>query len=276
MKKNSNPSEASNPWDDAAAQADAQITQDTPLSKPLLKAPAQAADVVSLQDPGYDMEGLMSDFPTATELQKFVFDTTGTALNLKGRANKLKYQVAMDCLNGLHVPPEFLSKENPYLDKNDLVPEEPLKPIPPRAERLPSPDRVVNYFHTGMVPHPTAELRAQGVNLATVFRKYDNGVITYEVLGPIQPRPWGEKIDKFGRTRPELIKWDDPRTGEQVVKNTDGNYTRIGQRLRAIMMTAKFGNGNFWDKYVDRDFASVDQHVLDNPWDLVGDDASAT
>ena len=40
----------------------------------------------------FDMEGLMTDFPNATELQKFVYDQTGIVLNLKGRANRIKYQ----------------------------------------------------------------------------------------------------------------------------------------------------------------------------------------
>jgi hypothetical protein len=54
------------------------------------------------------MEGLMTDFPTAKELERFVYDQTGRVLNLKGRANKLKYQVAMDVLNGLPVDPAFV------------------------------------------------------------------------------------------------------------------------------------------------------------------------
>ena len=45
-------------------------------------------------EPMYDLEGLMTDFPTARELEKFVFDQTGHVLNLKGRSNKFKYQTA--------------------------------------------------------------------------------------------------------------------------------------------------------------------------------------
>jgi hypothetical protein len=38
-----------------------------------------------------------------------------------------------------------------------------------------------------------------------VFRKYKNGMISYEVEGPIEPRPVGEKIDKFGRSIVEIL-----------------------------------------------------------------------
>jgi porphobilinogen synthase len=35
----------------------------------------------------------MTDFPTAKDLEKFLFDKTGVALDLKGRSNKYKYQM---------------------------------------------------------------------------------------------------------------------------------------------------------------------------------------
>ena len=63
-------------------------------------------------DPQFDIDGLMTDFPTATELERFVYDQTGIVLNLKGRANKLKYQVAMDVLNGVEVDPIFTGSDN--------------------------------------------------------------------------------------------------------------------------------------------------------------------
>jgi hypothetical protein len=101
-----------------------------------------------------------------------------------------------------------------------------------------------------------------------MFRKYKNGTISYEVLGPIEPRPYGEKIDKFGRSRPEIIKWVDPRTGEQLVQREDGTLTPIGRRLRAMMQTMKYNNTNQWLVYVDREFLSLDQRAAANPWDL--------
>jgi hypothetical protein len=83
-------------------------------------------------DHQYDLEGLMTDFPTAKELERFVFDETGMVLNLKGRANKLKYQVAMDVLNGVEVDPIFIGNENPYIEKSEMVPVDPIKDPPPR------------------------------------------------------------------------------------------------------------------------------------------------
>ena len=73
------------------------------------------------QEPLYDLEGLMTDFPTARELEQFVFDQTGHVLNLKGRSNKFKYQTAMDVLNGQTPEQYLIGGENPYLDKNDLI-----------------------------------------------------------------------------------------------------------------------------------------------------------
>jgi hypothetical protein len=98
------------------------------------------------------------------------------------------------------------------------------------------------------------------------FRKYMNGVITYEVLGPIEPRPVGEKIDKWGKTRPEIIKWVDPRTGEQLVQREDGTLTPVGRRLKAMMQTMKYNDTNQWVRYIDRDFITLDRSAAVNPW----------
>ena len=83
------------------------------LSKPAKKTPDNS-------EPLYDLEGLMTDFPTAKELEKFVFDKTGLVLELKGRSNKFKYQTAMDVLNGSAPDDSLLGNENPYLDKNEI------------------------------------------------------------------------------------------------------------------------------------------------------------
>ena len=78
----------------------------------------------------------------------------------------------------------------------------------------------------------------------------------------------GEKIDKFGRTRPEVIKWVDPRTGEQVIMREDGTLTPQGKRLRAMMQTFKVNNTNQWQVWIDREFVSLNDSVAHNPWDL--------
>ncbi|HET8687345.1 MAG TPA: hypothetical protein VFM18_11875 [Methanosarcina sp.] len=215
---------------------------------------------------GYDMEGLMTDFPTATELQKFVYDQTGVVLSLKGRANKLKYQVALDTLNGKIPPIEFLGSENPYIDKNDLIIEEPLKVLPPRDKAIDQAGSVVTRFGTSAFPHPDPEWKAGGQNCQVVFRKYEDGTITYEILGPIAKRAVGEKVNKFGAKVPEKYVWIDPRTGEQIIRRSNGTLTPIGTRLKSFMTKQKVNKSNQWDTWIDRDFVVMDVANIDNPW----------
>jgi len=250
-----------NIWDDNTQEA----TRPTPPRKE--KALAKPAEPDS-ESRDFDIDGLMTDFPTAKELERFVFDETGVVLNLKGRANKLKYQVAMDVLNGAPVDPRYIGKDNPYLEKADMVPEEPLKTLPPRDPSIPGRDQLQNEFFTAFVPHSDSEYHSQGRKMHCTFKKYKNGLITYEVIGPIEPRPHGEKIDKWGKVRPEIIKWVDPRTGEQIVQRPDGSFTPIGRRLKAMMQTMRYNNTNQWIKYVDRDFVQLDHKAAINPWDL--------
>jgi len=249
-----------NPWDDTADQPAVPETKTSP------KKPAATEPEVQSRD--FDIDGLMTDFPTAKDLERFVFDETGVVLNLKGRANKLKYLVSMEALNGEPIDPKFVGTDNPYLEKTDMVPEEPMKTLPPRDPSMPPLSEVQNEFYTAFVPHSDAEYHAQGRKMHCTFRKYTSGMITYEVLGPIEPRPVGEKIDKWGKVRPEIIKWVDPRTGEQVVQRPDGSFTPIGRRLRAMMQTMRYNNTNQWIKYVDREFVSLDHKAALNPWDI--------
>lgn len=235
---------------------------------PLEEPPQATARAHAPVDPSraFDMEGLMTDFPTARELERFVFDETGVVLQLKGRANRIKYQVALDVLNGVEVDAVFIGNENPYVDKADMVPEEPHKVLPARDAALPARTEEQNYFITNQVPHPDPDYRARGRKCDVIFRKYRDGTISYEILGPIEPRPYGEKIDKFGRTRPEIIKWVDPRTGEQMLQRADGTTSQVGQRLRALLQNIRVNKTNFWQVWVDRDFASLDRTVIANPW----------
>jgi hypothetical protein len=258
-----------NPWADTSPNQPEKIAPKTTTAVAAKKTtPVKPAPPVATSNADFDLEGLMSDFPTATDLERFVFDQTGVVLNLKGRANKLKYQVAMEVLNGQDTDPKYIGSGNPYLDKTEMVPEEPMKTLPPRSAEIPPMADIQNEFYTAFVPHSDEQYRAQGRKMHCTFRKYKNGCITYEVLGPIEPKPHGEKIDKFGRIRPEIIKWVDPRTGEQIVQRDDGTLTPIGRRLRAMMQTFKFNDSNQWIKYVDRDFISLDQRAAENPWDL--------
>ena len=240
---------------------DVEPSDERPVITKATKAEAKPA-----LDFSFDMEGLMTDFPTATELQKFVYDQTGVVLNLKGRANKVKYQIALDVLNGSDVPAELLGDENPYLDKNELIPEEPLKELGPRDPDIDAAGGEVTRFYTGMFPHPDPDWRASNQKASVIFRKYFNGIITYEVLGPIAKREIGTKINKFGQKQPEKIVWVDPRTGEQIIRASDGKLTPLGTRLKAFMQRLKVNKSNQWDTWIDREFVATDNMISDNPW----------
>jgi len=261
MNKTPTSADDSNIWDDAPKPTP---REEAPKATKALSKPVEP----TTPDRDFDIEGLMTDFPTARDLERFVFDETGIVLNLKGRANKLKYQVAMDVLNGATVDVKFIGHDNPYLDKTDMIPEEPMKDLPARDPGIPQKDQLQNEFYSPFVPHSDPDYHAQGRKMHCMFRKYKDGTISYEVIGPIEPRPHGEKIDKFGRSRPEIIKWVDPRTGEQLIQREDGTLTPVGRRLRAMMQTMKYNNTNQWVKYIDREFLSLDQRAAQNPWEL--------
>lgn len=209
----------------------------------------------------FDIEGLQTDFPTAKDLERFVYDQTQVVLNLKGRSNQVKYQVAMDVLNGEEIDPKYIGSENPYIDRADLVPEEPLKPVPERAATLPPITQVANTFYSPMIPHPDRESRSRKQQVQCQFRKYRNGVISYEVMAPIEPRPEGKVLDKYGKERPEIIRWIDPRTGEQILRDKDGIYSEIGQRLRAVLVKQ-----GVWNVWVDKDIMRADGALLKDIW----------
>lgn len=270
MKKNASTpvtTQEENIWDEAPNQETATVISAEPVPESAAK-PKKPQKPQSISNAQFDLEGLMTDFPTAKELERFVFDETGVVLNLKGRANKLKYQVALDVLNGEEIDPVFIGNENPYVDKNDLVPEEPLKAKPNRDAKLPALKNVQNSFWVANAPHPDHDARSQDKKCHLMFRKYNNGVISYEIQGPLELIPYGEKVDKFGRTRPEIMKWLDPRTGEQLAVREDGTMTPQGKKLRAMMQGHKVNNSNYWDVFVDREFISLNDNVIHNPWDL--------
>ena len=264
-----------NPWDESVPKIEEKPQKETKASKAkkvadeVLNVPQPQAQAPAGINAGeYDIDGLMTDFPTATDLERFVYDETGIVLQLKGRANKLKYQVAMDVLNGQQVDPKFIGNDNPYIDRTELVPIDPIKEPPERSKDLPDRSQTQNCFYSPVIPHPDAEARAQDKKVHMMFRKYNNGMISYEILGPLEQKPYGEKIDKFGRTRPEVIKWVDPRTGEQVIMREDGTLTPQGKRLRAMMQTFKVNKSNFWDTWIDREFVTLNDAVAHNPWDI--------
>jgi len=260
------------PWDtDVDSIVDSSLDDATSPVVPEVKdttKPRKETKKPIVEDAGFDMEGLMTDFPTAPELERFVYDQTGIVLNLKGRSNKLKYQVALDCLNGIEVDPQFTGHENPYVNKAELVPVDNMKQIPDRDASILSAGPEVNVFDTNLFPHPDPELKAQGQNCQVRFAKYASGMITYEILGPITKRAVGERINKYGQTVPEKYTWVDPRTGEQVIVRGDGSLTPLGSKIRAFMRRQRMNKSNMWDVWVDRDFVVRDEFVTDNPWSV--------
>jgi hypothetical protein len=274
MKKQAKP-QVENIWDEPINPETLQTETNTKVQEKTVDeqfdeeyAKFKAVPPKALNSGDFDIEGLMTDFPTATELERFVYDQTSVVLNLKGRANKLKYQIAMDVLNGNDIDSKYIGENNPYIDKAELIPTEDLKPIPERDSTLPGRHELQNSFYSPLVPHPDEEQRAQDKKVHMVFRKYNNGMISYEILGPLEQKPHGEKIDKYGRTRPEVIKWIDPRTGEQVIMREDGTLTKQGKRLRAMMQAFRVNKSNQWEVWIDREFVSVDDSSKHNPWDL--------
>lgn len=252
--------EVENPWDDKAPKHIP--VEDT------IEEIATGTAPKSISSADFDMDGLMTDFPTAKELERFVFDETGIVLNLKGRANKLKYQVAMDVLNGLEVDAKFLGGDNPYIDRTELVPVEDLKPVPDRDKNLPERNQMQNIFVSNVIPHTDFESRMQDKKISVYFRKYKTGEISYEIMGPIEQRPHGMKLDKYGRERPEIIKWVDPRSGEQTIVRNDGTLTPQGRKLRGLMQSFKVNGSNQWDVWIDREFITLGDNVATNVWDL--------
>jgi hypothetical protein len=215
----------------------------------------------------FSLAGLKSDFPTALELEKFVFDETHVSLKLKGIDPEKKYEIAMAVLNGDDIDPRYITGTNPYVDNNDLIPEDPLKPIPRRDPRLPN-KPPMNIFHDFAIPHPDKNMRALDGKVICMFKTYDDGSISYEIMGPLEKQTYGEKVDKYGRPRPEKYIWIDPRTGEQGVRYANGEYTSMGKRLRTLMESKRVNRTqSFWSTWIDRDFTQFNQGAIDNPWD---------
>jgi hypothetical protein len=264
MKKQKTQPAQENIWDDAPITPEVK-EEVIEKKEPEVTKPTKPQAIIHTE---FDIEGLQTDFPTAKELERFVYDETGIVLNLKGRANTLKYQIAMDVLNGKEVDDKFIGSDNPYVEKAEMIPTEELKPVPDRDKSLPNKQDVQNAFYSPFIPHPDDDMRAQDKKVDMIFRKYNNGMISYECIGPLEEKPFGEKMDKFGRIRPEIIKWVDPRTGEQVAVREDGTLTPQGKKLRALMQTKKVNNTNQWEMWVDREFISTGDFDGNNVWDL--------
>lgn len=216
----------------------------------------------------YTVEGLMNDFPTAADLERFVYTQTNgdISLNLKGRSNQLKYNLALDALLGRTIPPKYLSDDNPYLEKQDLIPQEELKPVPTRHADCPPESSELTRYNTSRLPHPDAGEAALNHTCDAIFRSYSDGTVTYEIIGPVNKRPEGQRLNKFGQMQPAVIRWIDPRTGEQVLQYPNGQLTPVGQVL--IERLKSLDGMNVYDRYIKRSLTSLNSQVLKNPWKL--------
>jgi len=65
----------------------------------------------------YDIDSLKADLPTAKELAQFVYDKVNVSLDLVGKNKEEQYTVAKNALEGKKIPSEYLTEENPYVDK---------------------------------------------------------------------------------------------------------------------------------------------------------------
>jgi len=209
----------------------------------------------------YDIEALKEDLPTAKELAQFVYDKTSIALDLIGKPKEEQYQVAKNALEGKKIPSDYMTDLNPYIDRKELIPADEKRVLPPRDKDLPDLDSQVHFFGATNMPHPLDPQSDKKVQIN--FRKYDNGVITFQVMGPLEQVAVGERINKFGQKQPEKYSWIDPRTEEMVLRRADGTFTEKGRGMYAYCIGEK--GGGIWS-LIDRELLNIVQKNVTNPW----------
>ena len=209
----------------------------------------------------YDIEALKADLPTAKDLAQFVYDKTGIALDLVGKRKEDQYQAAANALEGKKIPEQFLTDENPYVDKKDLIPEDELPPMPGKEKDVPEDDAQVHYFGATNMPHPLDPQSDRKV--AIDFRKYEDGTITFKIVGPVEKTAVGSRINKYGQNVPEKYSWLDPRCPETVLKRPNGTFTEKGRGLYTYCIGEK-GSG-IWS-LIDREIVSINQKNIADPW----------
>lgn len=208
----------------------------------------------------WDEVALREDLPTAKELAQFVADRTGVFLDLVGKSKALQYKIAIKVLDGEKVDKEWITDKNPNIDTSDIIPEEPMRPIPARGKDLPEVGLHFNNFGASGLPHPQRPQSEDKV--AVEFKKYPCGTITYEVTGPIELKPVGTKMNKYGQQVPEQYVWDDARTGEQILQRPDGSLAGSVATGLKVFMTNTY---KAWHM-IDVPLAASNQKALDNPW----------
>ena len=209
----------------------------------------------------YDIEALKVDLPTAKELAQFVYDRTQIALDLVGKSKEDQYVVAKNALEGKKIPQDFITNDNPYVDKRELIPVDEIKKLPPRSEDLPPIDSRVNFFGATNMPHPFDPQSDKKVQIN--FWKYDNGLITFQITGPLEQVAVGERINKFGQTVPEKYTYIDPRTEETILRRPDGTFTEKGRGLYAYCSGEK--GAGIWSM-IDKSTMAIAAKNITNPW----------
>lgn len=209
----------------------------------------------------YDIEALKLDLPNAKDLAQFVYDKAGIALDLIGKPKDDQYMVAKRALEGKNVPTEYLTDDNPYVDKKDLIPEDPMPKVPERDKDLPDIGSRVHFFGATNMPHPTDPQSDRKVHIN--FWKYDNGLITFQIAGPLEKQAVGNRINKYGQSVPERYTWLDPRTPELVMRRPDGTFTEKGRGLYTYCVGEK--GAGIWS-LIDREQVSISAKNIANPW----------
>jgi hypothetical protein len=209
----------------------------------------------------YDVEALKADLPTAKELAQFVYDKTQIALDLVGKPKEEQYLVAKNALEGKKIPSEYQTDENPYIDRKELIPVDDIKPLPERSLDLPPVTSRVHFFGATNMPHPLDPQSDRKVMMN--FWKYDNGMITYEISGPVEQVAVGSRINKFGQTQPEKYSWIDPRTEEILLRRQDGSFTEKGRGIYSFCIGEK--GAGIWS-LIDKDIISFTEKNIANPW----------
>jgi hypothetical protein len=209
----------------------------------------------------YDIDSLKADLPTAKELAQFVYDKANVSLDLVGKNKEEQYTVAKNALEGKKIPSEYLTEENPYVDKKDQIPSDPVRKLPKRDVDLPDEDSLVHFFGATNMPHPLDPQSDKKVHIN--FKKYNNGVLTYQIMGPLEQIPVGTKVNKYGQTTPEKYTWLDPRTAELVMRRADGTLTEKGRGLYTFLVGEK--GGGVWS-LIDRDIVSISAKNIADPW----------
>lgn len=211
----------------------------------------------------YDIAALKADLPTAKELAQFVYDKVHVNLDFIGKPKEDQYKVAKVVLEGGKFPSEYASEVNPYLDKKELIPVDQIKSLPERNKNLPPVESRIHFFGATNMPHPSPSEQGSNKTVHISFYKYDNGMLTFQIMGPIEQIAIGKRVNKFGQEVPESYSWIDPRTAEEVLRRPDGSYTEQGRKLYAYCVGEK-GSG-IWP-LIDKEILDTIAKNITNPW----------